>query len=152
MPDAAVSSSLMEDSEVSLLLEQFEIAMDNDFNAPEALVALEQFRAKIVATLDKGGDVTAEIKHRVGVLKELGQILGLFFDSLDEVESQGLSWLGKSLGVTPIEPKEIEALLAERVAARAAKNFQRSDEIRNDLAKRGVEVLDSKAGVTWRFA
>jgi cysteinyl-tRNA synthetase len=152
VPDAAVSSSLMEDSEVSSLLEQFEIAMDNDFNAPEALVALEQFRAKIVATLDKGGDVTAEIKHRVGVLKELGQILGLFFDSLDEVESQGLSWLGKSLGVTPIEPKEVEALLAERVAARAAKDFQRSDEIRNDLAKRGVEVLDSKAGVTWRFA
>jgi cysteinyl-tRNA synthetase len=152
VPGAAVDSSLMSDGETGAVIEAFEAAMDNDFNSPEALVALEQFRAKILAALDKSGEVSKEILHRVGVLKELGTILGLFFDSLSEVEVQGLRWLAGVLKAEAITPQEISALLAERVSARAAKDFQRSDEIRNDLAKRGVEVLDSKAGVTWRFA
>ena len=152
VPDASVDPALMSEGETSALIERFEAAMDNDFNSPEALVALEQFRASLVSTLEKGGEVSKEILHRVGVLKELGGILGLFFETLEEVETQGLRWLAGALKVEPITPREIEALLAERVAVRAAKNFQRSDEIRNDLAKRGVEVLDSKAGVTWRFA
>ena len=152
VPGAHVSESSMNDGETVAVIAAFEAAMDNDFNSPEALVALEQFRAKIVQSLDATGVPTAEIEHRVGVLRELGAILGIFFESLDEIETQGLKLLGHILKASPCTPAEARNLLAERVEARVAKNFARSDEIRNDLAARGVEVLDSKAGSTWRFA
>ncbi|MEZ5929735.1 MAG: hypothetical protein R3C55_14800 [Parvularculaceae bacterium] len=44
----------------------------------------------------------------------------------------------------------IDALIAERAAARKAKNFARADEIRDDLAARGVIIEDGPQGATWR--
>jgi cysteinyl-tRNA synthetase len=152
VPNARVNETLMNDGETVAVMSAFEAAMDNDFNSPEALVALEQFRAKIVQALDAAGASTAEIEHRVGVLRELGAILGIFFETLDVIETQGLKIIGHILNASPCTPSEIQALLTERVESRAAKNFARSDEIRKELAARGVEVLDSKAGSTWRFA
>ena len=49
-----------------------------------------------------------------------------------------------------IDAAEIDALVAQRVAARAAKNYAESDRIRDELAARGVEVMDSASGSTWR--
>jgi cysteinyl-tRNA synthetase len=45
---------------------------------------------------------------------------------------------------------EIDALVAQRVAARAAKDYAASDRIRDELAQRGVEVMDNATGSTWR--
>jgi cysteinyl-tRNA synthetase len=56
-------------------------------------------------------------------------------------------WFRASFGD---EAAEIDALVAERVAARAAKDYAKSDRIRDDLAARGVEVMDSANGSTWR--
>ena len=44
----------------------------------------------------------------------------------------------------------IEALVAERTAAKKARNFARADEIRNELAEKGVVIEDSKDGVRWK--
>ena len=152
VPNARVNETLMSDGETVDVISAFEAAMDNDFNSPEALVALEQFRAKIAQALDAAGAPTVEIEHRIGVLRELGTILGIFFENLDVIETQGLKIIGHILNASPCTPAEIQGLLTERVEARAAKSFARSDEIRKELTARGVEVLDSKAGSTWRFA
>ena len=45
---------------------------------------------------------------------------------------------------------EIEALLSERTAARKAKNFKRSDEIRDELAARGIIIEDTPQGTRWK--
>jgi cysteinyl-tRNA synthetase len=45
---------------------------------------------------------------------------------------------------------KIEKLVAERQAARKAKNFARSDEIRNELASAGIILEDTKDGVRWK--
>ncbi|MEP2813105.1 MAG: cysteine--tRNA ligase, partial [Alphaproteobacteria bacterium] len=45
---------------------------------------------------------------------------------------------------------EIDALIAERVAARQAKDFARADEIRGILTAEGIAVEDSAEGATWR--
>ena len=150
--NAQVYPSMIHDVETQALVAAFEEAMDSDFNSPEALVALEQFRSKVTHSLDAAGAVTHEVEHRVGLMRELGNILGIFFESLAEVEVQGLKVIAHILKATPCSPEEISKLLAERIEARAAKNFTRSDEIRKDLAARGVEVLDSKSGSSWRFA
>ena len=49
-----------------------------------------------------------------------------------------------------IDPKAVEASIAERTSARAAKNFQRADEIRAGLKELGVELMDGPKGTTWR--
>jgi cysteinyl-tRNA synthetase len=43
----------------------------------------------------------------------------------------------------------IQALIDERTQARKDKNFARSDEIRDELASQGIELLDSREGTTW---
>jgi cysteinyl-tRNA synthetase len=152
VPNAKVNHAMMSDAETQGVISAFEEGMDNDFNSPEALVALEQFRAKVQHALDAAGEPTPEIEHRVGVVRELGAVLGLFFESLEQVEAQGLKVIAHILKATPCTPEEVQKLLAERIEARAAKNFPRSDEIRKELGLRGVEVLDSKSGSTWRFS
>lgn len=47
--------------------------------------------------------------------------------------------------------KRIEELIKERDVARAKKQWQRSDEIRNMLIKENVEIIDTKDGTTWKF-
>jgi cysteinyl-tRNA synthetase len=158
VPTEGLNLSLSEtaDPRVRALIDSFEAAMDNDFNSPEALVTLEQARNQVVQELDalqaKSQPITDEIKIRVHAIRALGSLLGLFFDSLESVEAEGLKVVARALGVTPLTVGEVEALLKERVEARAAKNFARSDELRAYLTARGVDVLDTKSGSSWRFA
>jgi cysteinyl-tRNA synthetase len=49
-----------------------------------------------------------------------------------------------------IDPQSVESSIAERAAARAAKQFQRADDIRASLKARGVELMDGPKGTTWR--
>ena len=48
------------------------------------------------------------------------------------------------------EAAEIDALVAERTAAKKAKDFARADEIRNQLTARGVIIIDTPNGPTWK--
>jgi len=52
-------------------------------------------------------------------------------------------------GKTTLSDAEIEALIQERKDARAQKNFKRSDEVRDELLSKGVEIKDSPQGTTW---
>ncbi len=137
--------------EAKALIESFEAAMDNDFNSPEALVALEKARTAIAQQLDSGKATSEQVAGMTKLVVELGKILGLFFDSLEAVETQGLGLVASILGVPPLSREGIAELLRERAEVRAAKNFARSDEIRKEAALRGVEILDSKSGSTFRF-
>jgi cysteinyl-tRNA synthetase len=51
-----------------------------------------------------------------------------------------------------VTPAEIDARLAERTAARAAKDFARGDALRKGLEALGIEVADAPEGTTWRVA
>lgn len=134
------------------LVEDFESAMDNDFNSPEALVALEKARGVLTQALEKGAPRTEEVARRVKLMRELGAILGLFFDSLETVETEGLKLAGAVAGAKALSREEVAAVIKERSEARAAKDFARSDALRKELIAHGVDVLDSKSGSTWRFA
>jgi len=61
-----------------------------------------------------------------------------------EAENQADSHAGDS------EAEEINALVAERTAAKKEKNFARADEIRNQLLARGVVIIDTPNGPTWK--
>ena len=140
-------------SERLLTLEsRFKEAMDDDFNT--ALVIGHFFdlvrtlnRVTAILELAHDGTATTAVKSAAELLVKLGNVLGLFI-SLPQV------WLEKQkhagLGETGLNAPEIEALISERQAARASRDFARSDQIREELAAKGILLLDNAQGTTWK--
>ena len=65
----------------------------------------------------------------------------------------GLAGTGSTEGVAAtLDDAEIDALIAERAAAKKARQFAEADRIRSELAARGVVLEDSASGTTWRRA
>ncbi|MBF0625976.1 MAG: cysteine--tRNA ligase [Magnetococcales bacterium] len=123
--------------------ERFFAAMDDDFNTPQALGALFDLARELNRALGEGPGRVAE---GVRVLLGLAGIVGLLGAAPDQWFKQaapGAETAGPA-------PAEIEALLAQRTAARKARDFARADHIRDQLARQGITLLDSKEGTAWR--
>jgi cysteinyl-tRNA synthetase len=61
-------------------------------------------------------------------------------------------WRSRKQQASGIDPEKIDALVEDRTAARARKDFKESDRIRDELAAMGVVIKDSKDGTTWEIA
>jgi cysteinyl-tRNA synthetase len=107
--------------------ESFWEALADDFNTPGAWAALSQWIGAAHRHLDKGE------RFGPGELREMLYVLGL--DDLLEVGGD-------------TAPPEAEQLLAERQEARAARDFARADQIRDELAELGWVVRDTPEGAT----
>ena len=146
----AAADELREKTE--LLIPRFREAMDDDFNTAQALgVLFETVRATNRFLTECGSKTPATLALISRVRRrfsEVGGVLGLF-------GSQASAWLGgiKSAKTSQLEMSsaEIEQLIAERAAARKSKDFKRSDEIRDLLLQKGVQLLDSPQGTTWNI-
>ncbi len=111
-------------------------ALEDDLNTPLALAALHD----ALGALNKAGN-TAEKARLKAELLAGGALLGL-------LQQDPQAWL-QGGG----EASEIDALIAERNAARRARNFPRADDIRTRLAMRGIVLEDKPDGTTdWRRA
>ena len=115
--------------------QRFFAAMNDDFGTVEAMAVLFELAAEV----NKSNDA-----HLAGVLKALANILGL-------LERDPVAFLQGGAGSDDgLSNEAIDALIAERQAARAAKNWAESDRIRDELTAAGI-VLEDAAGVTtWR--
>ena len=111
-------------------------ALEDDLNTPEAYAGLHQMR-DIASQMD--GETR---KKAIAQLRDAGRLMGFF-------NEDPAAWFQAASGDGPTAA-EIEALIAERAAARKAKDMGRSDRIRDDLAARGVVLEDGPQGVTWR--
>ncbi len=107
-------------------------ALDDDLNLPQGIGVVFELVREANAALDE---------RRVGAGAR-GALLGL----LEEVDGH-LDVMG---GEEPGLAEEVERLIAEREAARAAKDFARADRIREELRERGIALEDSRDGVRWR--
>ncbi len=112
----------------------FEAAMEDDFNTADAIAAVFDLVKFANTTADAAGS-----KEYLGALYDLlvklTDVLGLIVEKKEEILDE-----------------EIEALIEERQAARKAKNFARADEIRGELAAKGIVLLDTREGVKWKKA
>ncbi|WP_428407652.1 cysteine--tRNA ligase [Hyphococcus sp.] len=114
------------------------LALEDDLNTPEAFAGLHELR-------DIAGQMEGEAKEKaVARLRNAGRLMGFF-------NEDPAKWFKAGGGDGP-SPEEIEALIAERAEARKARNFARADEIRDDLAAKGVILEDGPQGATWRRA
>ncbi|SFR44764.1 cysteine--tRNA ligase [Halogeometricum limi] len=141
-PDAyaSVESAALRDA-VETARAQFREAMNDDFNVREAMAALIEL-ARAVNT--HVGDASAYdyrgLREAVETFEELGgDVFGLGFGDRDEG------------GDVTIAEDLVELLLEVREAERTDGNYDRADEIRDELAELGVEVGDSADGPTYRF-
>ncbi len=129
--DAALTADRQE--QLAGLTARFEAAMEDDFNTADAISVL--FETVKYANLLKEGEASeAELTETLHLLEVFCNILGL------------------SMGEEKNLDEEIEALIAERQAARKAKNYARADEIRRQLADQGILLEDTKEGVKWKRA
>lgn len=110
-------------------------ALADDLNTPEAVTALHALR-----NLAQGGDKFARDELATSL-----RFLGLMRDT-------AVIWEARKQVARGIDPARVEALIAERNAARKAKDFAEADRIRGELTAMGVEIRDSKDGTTWEVA
>ncbi len=131
----------------------FETAMDDDFNTPEAIGELQRVRAEINACLAKGISGTTAEKTR-DKLRSIGQVLGLFqIQAKDWEFGEKEAWTSKLTNQSgpKLSEADIETMIGERQTARTNKDWKRSDEIRDELAKQGVILEDRPDGTTrWK--
>ncbi|MFM8677417.1 MAG: cysteine--tRNA ligase [Burkholderiaceae bacterium] len=113
-------------------------AMDDDFNTPIAIAALFDLVTEVNRT-----DDASRKREMAGLLRQLGLTLGLLGRAPQEFQQAGVQALDRS---------RIEGLIAERAAAKKARDFARADQIRAELADQGIVLEDSAAGTTWRTA
>lgn len=120
---------------VTDIRQSFGAAMDDDLNTAEALAAVAQLETTVNIALSRGELTDALKAAALAAFEDVQTVLGI----LDPAQPELL-------------PAEIEALIAERLAARKSKNFARADEIRAQLAAQGIILEDGKDGTRWRRA
>jgi cysteinyl-tRNA synthetase len=142
-------------SSASAATTEFESAMDDDFNTPEALAALQNLatqinRAKAAGDYASAGALAAELVRLGGVLGILNLSPAEFLRKA-KLAAPDLDADRESPRTVQLSEDEIERLIAERREARRSKNFKRSDEIRDQLTASGVVLEDKPDGTTsWR--
>jgi cysteinyl-tRNA synthetase len=114
-------------------LQEFEAGMDDDFNTSIALAAIHNLSREVNTALAR--------KH---VKTENQQELLALIDRFDSV----LNIFGKQ--EREMLDSEVQALINERQEARRRRDFARGDEIRDELAARGIILEDTKDGVRWK--
>ncbi len=109
---------------------RFKAAMDDDFGTPEAVAVLFDLATEVNRSRSA---------ERAGLLKALAASLGL-------LQGDPKAFLQAGAG---LDESAIQALIAQRAVAKAAKNFGEADRIRQHLLVQGIVLKDSAAGTSW---
>ncbi|MDP3748827.1 MAG: cysteine--tRNA ligase [Phenylobacterium sp.] len=120
--------------------ERFMAALNDDLNTPAAFAALFELADRLRLAIRDGAE--GEARYHRQVLLEAANLIG-FLAGDPEAWFQG--------GVDEGMKDRIDGLIAQRVEARAAKDWAAADRIRDELTSLNVEVMDGPTGATWRI-
>jgi cysteinyl-tRNA synthetase len=109
-------------------LAKFDAGMDDDLNVSAALDGT----FSLLSDANRAGATGKDAAAALTALRQMGGVLGVLDEQPAALDA------------------EVEALIERRNAARAAKDWQAADALRDELAAQGIELLDGKGGVTWR--
>ena len=113
-------------------------AMDDDLNTADAIGVIFDLTRFINKTVLTAAPAKNAVKEAIKIFDELTGILGIVYDD--------------NSGSDNGDDEKIEALIAERTAARKEKNWAKADEIRNTLTEMGIVLEDTPQGVKWHRA
>jgi cysteinyl-tRNA synthetase len=120
---------------------KFTEALDNDLNVPGAMGAVFEVLAETNPLIESGAFLMGDRDRVLDFLRDTDRVLGLLTVALAETTCPQTG-----------NDAKIDALVAERTAARAGKNWARADEIRDELAAEGIIIEDTAQGTVWRRA
>ena len=144
--------SFLENDISKQIVEEFTNAMDDDFNTALVLSNLFSYFKYINNEIKNKNDKSKRVntfKNIIDTLKKTyGNILGIFTEEPHEfIEKLKQKYVMK----LHINIDEIESKISERNEAKKNKNFDKADEIRNDLDKKGIVLMDTSDGTTWNI-
>ena len=135
-------------------------ALENDLNTAEARAPIFDLVRAVNSALDAGTILTGDRERVLAVLDKFDAVFAVIADHDAEPTRAALTWaeeqgiLDKAapelLAQQGLSDEQVDALIAERNLARKQRNFKRSDEIRDELAAKGIVIEDAKDGVRWK--
>nr|MDA3832833.1 class I tRNA ligase family protein [Spirochaetales bacterium] len=150
--DGATAIGKKDRAKLEKLGERLESAMANDFNSAQALGYIFDG----VKTLNKisGNLPSSPAQIDLKLLTDCSQTITNFMNILGLINQNPKQYVqnkqDKLIATLSITPQEITTLIAERNQARADKNWNRADEIRDMLLEHHVEMMDGGEGTTWQ--
>jgi cysteinyl-tRNA synthetase len=135
-------------------------ALGNDLNTAEARAPIFDLVRASNTAIDQGKFFAADRDAVLKALNDFDAVFDVLEDSDTDATKRALAWAeqaGRTAEVAPellagfaMSDEEIDNLVAERTKAKKMRNFARADQIRNELAEKGVVIEDSKDGVRWK--
>ncbi len=135
-------------------------ALSNDLNTAEARAPIFDLVRTANTALDQGLLLAGDRVAILAVLASFDSVFDVIEDRDAEPTRRALAWAEESGRLDDVAPEllaaqsltdeAIDALVAERTLAKKQRNFGRADQIRNELAEKGVVIEDSKDGVRWK--
>lgn len=113
--------------------QNFEVAMDDDFNTANAIATLFNISTEANKYLNEANTNEELLKEFINTLNELSNVLGIKLEKQEELLDE-----------------EIDALIEERQQARKNRDFKRADEIRDQLKDMNIILEDTRQGVRWK--
>jgi len=140
--------------------ETYMAALENDLNTAEARAPIFDLIRAANTAIDQGQLLAGDRDAILKVLASFDAVFDVMEDRDAEPTRRALEWAEKAGRMADVAPEllarqlltdeTIDALVAERTLAKKQRNFARADQIRNELAEKGVAIEDSKDGVRWK--
>ena len=118
--------------ELAAVRKAFGTALDDDLNVSAGLAVVFDLVREANRRIEARSLSTADAERIIATFRDLDQVLGVLAPSDEAL------------------PPDLVALIDERAAARAARDWAASDRLRDELAERGVIVEDTRDGQRWR--
>jgi len=135
-------------------------ALNNDLNTAEARAPIFELLRAANTAMDQSQLKAGDRDAILAVLTSFDAVFDVMEDGDAEATRLALQWAEKAGRMSEVAPelvarqglndKTIEVMVALRDQAKRQRNFGRADQIRNELAERGVLLEDSKDGVRWK--
>jgi cysteinyl-tRNA synthetase len=135
-------------------------ALANDLNTAEARAPIFDLMRKANTAIDQGQLHAADRDAILKVLASFDAVFDVIEDHDAEPTRRAIEWAERSGRLGEVAPElltrqslsdeAVDALVAERTLAKRQRNFTRADQIRNELAEKGIAIEDAKDGVRWK--
>jgi len=155
----AIRNSAMQDAAKKAQADYL-AALANDLNTAEARAPIFDLIRAANTAIDQGQLLAEDRDAIFSVLRCFDAVFDVIEDRDAEPTRHALEWAAEAGRMDDVAPEllarqsltdeAIDALVAERTQAKRQRNFARADQIRNELAEKGVVIEDSKDGVRWK--